>query len=177
VLHNRQFLEFRKHFGCLRWPARSQNHIISIRLSVRRKKNEQFKEMKIIARHRNSPSKLFVLSKMFCGLMSRWATFRRCKYSSARSTSRTQMRALFSVSDSFSSKVACNSPPAALEVEEKKEGKEIYELTFNAASCSMLSCARDRYLSLAFSQDPTINDSIIFSTCVKKYNISLHLEN
>jgi hypothetical protein len=45
------------------------------------------------------------------------------------------MRTFGSGSNSFSSKIACNSPPAALEVHEKRtkgERDEIYELTFNA---------------------------------------------
>lgn len=91
----------------------------------------------------HSPSRLFVLSKIFCGLISRCATFLRCKYSSAFSTSRTQMRTFGSGSDSFSSKIACNSPPAALEVHwvrTKRERDEIYELTFNAHTKNICVC-------------------------------------
>lgn len=66
------------------------------------------------------PSKLLELSKIFCGLMSRCAIFLRCKYSRALRTSLRQVFAVCSERETSSSRIACNSPPAALKGQAKR---------------------------------------------------------
>lgn len=80
-----------------------------------------------------SPSKSPVLRRMFCGLMSRCAMFRLCRYSKAFSTSRMHVRVFCSVNKLSSSKIACSSPPAAL--------KRNFSFQFPSISEANVSCS------------------------------------
>lgn len=72
--------------------------------------------------------------RIFCGLMSRWAILLLCKYRNACSISRMQIWAWGSVSSPSSSRIACNSPPVALQnrAESGREGKEIIQQIFKS---------------------------------------------
>lgn len=100
--------------------------------------------------------------RIFCGLMSRWAILLLCKYRNACRISRMQIFAWGSDSSPSSSRIACNSPPVALNNSE--ENKKILSNT---------SCHHSSLLPTYNSSSSAVSVAVSCTLC----NLTMCLES